>query len=293
MSLPANSATAGTATAAGRAAGRAAAGAGATQPRAIIGVSLKMYFGYQRTLDYCREVAAVALAHPAVQSGEIELFVLPALPALPEAARILGVAGAGAGAQDIFWEDEGAYTGEVSGRTVSELGGRYAEVGHAERRRIFGEDHRTIGLKTAAAFRNRLTPVLCVGELQPGSVEEAIRHCTADIDAALNRAQSLGPARRTIVAYEPQWAIGAPEPATPEYISAVIAGLDGHLRGLRGQADSRVIYGGSAGPGLIGQLDDAVAGLFLGRFAHDPKALRTILDETAARLGLLSGTAAA
>ena len=86
------------------------------------------------------------------------------------------------------------------------------------------------------------------------------------------------------MAYEPQWAIGAPEPATPEYISAVIAGLDAHLRSLPGQADSRVIYGGSAGPGLITQLDSAVAGLFLGRFAHDPKALKTILDEAAARL---------
>ncbi|WP_018775465.1 triose-phosphate isomerase family protein [Arthrobacter sp. 131MFCol6.1] len=279
MSLPANPATGGT--------GEAAGGARTTQPRAVIGVSLKMYFGHQRTLDYCREVAAVALAHPAVHSGEIELFVLPALPALPEAARILGLAGAGAGAQDIFWEDEGAYTGEVSGRTVAELGGRYAEVGHAERRRIFGEDDRTIGLKTAAAYRNGLTPVLCIGELQPGSVEEALRHCTADIDAALNRARSLAPAGRTIVAYEPQWAIGAPEPATPEYISAVIAGLDTHLRSLPGQADSRVIYGGSAGPGLISRLDMSVAGLFLGRFAHDPQALKAILDETAARLGLL------
>src|SRR3954447_3306953 len=137
----------------------------ATKPKAIIGVSLKMYFGYQRTLDYCRDVAGVALAHPAVQRGDIELFVLPMLPALPEAARILGVAGAGTGAQDIFWEDEGAYTGEVSGRTIAELGERYAEVGHAERRRIFGEDERVIGLKTAAAYRNGLTPVLCVGEL--------------------------------------------------------------------------------------------------------------------------------
>ena len=89
------------------------------------------------------------------------------------------------------------------------------------------------------------------------------------------------------MAYEPQWAIGAPEPATPEYISAVITGLDAHLRSLPGQAESRVIYGGSAGPGLIGRLDDAVAGLFLGRFAHDPQALKTILDETAARFGLL------
>jgi triosephosphate isomerase len=257
-------------------------------PSAVIGVSLKMYFGYGRTLDYCREVATIALAHPAVQSGDIELFVLPILPVLPEAARILGTAGAAAGAQDIFWEDEGAFTGEVGGKTVAELGGRYAEVGHAERRRIFGEDDRVIGLKTAAAYRNGLTPVLCVGELQRGSVEEAITRCTAEIDAALNRARSLGPAGRTIVAYEPQWAIGVPEPASPSFISAVIAGLDAHLRALPGQADSRVIYGGSAGPRLISQLDSAVAGLFLGRFAHDPAALRDILDEAAERLGLLS-----
>lgn len=255
-----------------------------TGPKAIIGVSLKMYFGYARSVDYCRDVASIAFTHPAVQSGDIELFVLPVLPALPEAARILGPAGAATGAQDIFWEDEGAFTGEVSGKTIAELGGRYAEVGHAERRRIFGEDDRVIGLKTAAAYRNGLTPVLCVGELHRGSVEEAIARCTAEIDGVLKRASSLTPAARTIVAYEPQWAIGAPEPATPRYISAVITGLDEHLRSLPGQEDSRVIYGGSAGPGLIGQLEPAVAGLFLGRFAHDPKVLKTILDEAAARL---------
>jgi triosephosphate isomerase len=257
---------------------------GGTNEKAIIGVSLKMYFGYERTLEYCREVASIAAAHPAVRSGEVELFVLPAFPVLADAGRLLETSGAGTGAQDIFWEDEGAYTGEVSGKMVAEIGGSYVENGHAERRRIFGEDHRVIGLKTAAAYRNGLTPVLCVGELNSGSAEEAIAHCSAEIDAALKRAQSLGPAGRTIVAYEPQWAIGAPEPATPEYISAVVRGLDEHLRSLPGQAGSRVIYGGSAGPGLISQLDMSVAGLFLGRFAHDPEALKTILDEAAARL---------
>ncbi|MDQ0691245.1 triose-phosphate isomerase family protein [Arthrobacter sp. W4I7] len=261
------------------------ASAGGITPKAIIGVSLKMYFGYQRSVDYCRDIAAIASTHPAVQSGQIELFVLPTLPVLPEAGRILGPAGAAAGVQDIFWEDEGAFTGEVGGKTVAELGGLYAEVGHAERRRIFGEDDEIIGLKTAAAYRNGLTPVLCVGELQQGSAKEAIARCSAEIDAALNRARSVAPTGRTIVAYEPQWAIGAPEPATPEYISAVITGLDAHLRALPGQADSRVIYGGSAGPGLITKLEPAVTGLFLGRFAHDPKALQSILDETAARLG--------
>ena len=265
------------------------AGAG---PKAIIGVSLKMYFGYERTLDWCRAVASIAAAHPAVQDGSIELFALPAFPVLSEAGSVLAKPGVGTGAQDIFWEDEGAYTGEVSGKMVAELGGRYVEVGHAERRRIFGEDDRVIGLKTAAAYRNGLTPVLCVGELNPGSAEEGIAHCTAEIDAALRRAQSLVPAGRTIVAYEPQWAIGAPEPATPEYISAVVRGLDEHLRSLPGQSESRVIYGGSAGPGLISQLDMSVAGLFLGRFAHDPQALKTILDEASARLAATAGVSA-
>lgn len=261
-------------------------------PQAILGVSLKMYFGHQRTLDWCRDVAAIAGAHPAVRSGAVELFALPAHPALAEAARILEPAGAAVGAQDIFWEDEGAFTGEVGGKMIAEIGGRYAEVGHAERRRIFGEDDDVIGLKTAAAYRNGLTPVLCVGETDRGSAADAVRHCIRDIDAVVNRADSLGYSGRTVVAYEPQWAIGAPEPATPSFISAVITGLDRHLRGRAGHEESRVIYGGSAGPGLIGRLDPAVAGLFLGRFAHDPAALRTILDETAERLGALAGTEA-
>ncbi len=251
---------------------------------AIIGVSLKMYFSYQRSIEYCREVADLASAHPAVRSGAIELFILPSLPVLPEAVRIFSGTGVDTGAQDAFWEDEGAFTGEVSATMVAELGGRFVEVGHAERRRIFHEDDTVIGLKTAAAYRNRITPVLCVGEPDQGSVDDAVKHCSKEIDAALGAADLLGSVDRTILAYEPQWAIGAAEPATPAYISAVIAGLDAHLRSLPGQAESRVIYGGSAGPGLITQLDSAVAGLFLGRFAHDVGALETILDETAARI---------
>lgn len=259
----------------------------AIHPRAIIGVSLKMYFGYERTLEWCRDVAEIAAAHPAVRSGHVELFALPAHPVLPECARILSAAGAAAGAQDIFWEDEGAFTGEVSGMMVAETGGRYAEVGHAERRRIFGEDDDVIGLKAAAAYRNGLTPVLCVGEPGHGTAADAIRYCIREIDAVLNRAGSLGSTRRTIVAYEPQWAIGAAEPASPRFISEVIAGLDAHLRSRAGQEESRVIYGGSAGPGLFSQLGPAVSGLFLGRFAHNPAAVRDILDEAAERLGLL------
>jgi triosephosphate isomerase len=264
--------------------------AGGTSQTAIIGVSLKMYFGYERTIEWCRDAANIAANHPAVQSGAIELFVLPAHPVLPQAVRIFEAAGATVGAQDIFWEDEGAFTGEVSGKMVSEVGGRYAEVGHAERRSFFGEDDDVIGLKTEAAYRNGLTPILCVGEPLRGTAADAIRHCTREIQAVLNRAGSRGYSGRAIVAYEPQWAIGAAEPATPTFISEVITGLDCYLQTREGYEGSRVIYGGSAGPGLISKLAPTVAGLFLGRFAHRPAALLDILNETADRLGLETAT---
>jgi triosephosphate isomerase len=174
------------------------------------------------------------------------------------------------GGQDIFWEDEGPFTGEVSGAQLRELGCDYVEIGHAERRRIFGEDDEMIAAKTAAAFRNGLTPLLCVGEQRPSSVEAATAECMAQLESALSTA--AGP---VVVAYEPQWAIGAAEPASPLYIAAVCSALRSHLS----STGSSVIYGGSAKPGLLTQLGDGVDGLFLGRFAHDPAAVTAILDE--------------
>jgi triosephosphate isomerase len=83
-----------------------------------------------------------------------------------------------------------------------------------------------------------------------------------------------------VVAYEPHWAIGAAQPASDEHIKAVVAGLRGAVAQLA--PGSSVIYGGSAGPGLLTRLADSVDGLFLGRFAHDPKAFATVLDEAMA-----------
>ena len=227
-----------------------------------VGVSLKMYFGHSDALEWCRQVAALQ-----VPEG-VELFVIPSFPAIPAALEIFG-GSVTVGAQDLFWEDRGAYTGEVSGAELAELGVGVVEVGHAERRRLFGETEEVVALKTAAALRNGLTPVLCIGE--PERSPDAAAHCIAQLEAALAGA----PARRVIVAYEPVWAIGAAQPAPAEYIRAVTAELKktGHT----------VIYGGSAGPGLLTALGDDVDGVFLGRFAHDVAALAAVLDEAAAR----------
>ncbi|MCA1279346.1 triose-phosphate isomerase family protein [Saccharopolyspora sp. 7B] len=251
-----------------------------------IGVSLKMYFGHQRTLDWCADVAEIARRHPAVRGGGAKLFVLPSFPGLPPALDLFRDTPVEVGAQDLFWEDHGAYTGEVSGAELRELGCRHVEVGHAERRRLFGEDDRVVAAKTAAALRNGLTPVLCLGEERAGSTTDAVRTCLEQLDSALDAARAAGRGGAVVIAYEPQWAIGAAEPAEPEFIGAVCGKLRNALDAEPVLAGSRVIYGGSAGPGLLSTLGDAADGLFLGRFAHDPAALERILDEVVALDGV-------
>lgn len=240
----------------------------------LLGVSLKMYFTHARTVQWTRDVADILAAHPA--APHVEAFVLPQYPSLPACLAVGG--GWRVGAQDVAMEDDGPYTGEVSGAVLAELGCRYVEVGHAERRRLFGEDEDVVRAKTRAAVRNGLIPLLCVGEAVRSDPAAAADACIRQIDSALEG----NAGGEIIVAYEPLWAIGAAEPAEPAEIRAVCALLRAHLRGVPNPA--RVIYGGSAGPGLLSQITDSVDGLFLGRFAHDPAAVRDILDEVGSLL---------
>ncbi|ROQ39658.1 triosephosphate isomerase [Frondihabitans sp. PhB188] len=243
-----------------------------------VGVSLKMYFGHARTVEWATAIGDIARRHPAVADGLVELFVVPTFPSIVPVRDALAGASVRLGAQDIAWADSGAFTGEVSGVELAEIGCTLAEVGHAERRALFHEDDEVIAQKTAAALRNGLTPLLCVGEEEAASPAISSLEVTQQIESALAQA---GPGA-IIVAYEPQWAIGAPKPAAPEYIAAVVAELEQFVQALEGRDGSRVIYGGSAGPGLLTSLGGDVKGLFLGRFAHDPAAVELILDEVVA-----------
>lgn len=225
----------------------------------IIGVSLKLYLDIPATLAWCDRVLGLLDDRP--------VFVMPSLPAIPLVVEKARGSALEVGAQDLFAEDRGAYTGAVSGADLAALGCRYVVVGHAERRRYFHEGPADFAAKTAAALRNGLTPVLCVGETDPGT--DAAAECVRQL-------HEFSPEGTVIVAYEPVWAIGAAEPAGPEHIATVCAALREALPG------SPVIYGGSAGPGLLSRLGTAVDGLFLGRYAHDPEALAAILDEVPA-----------
>jgi triosephosphate isomerase len=248
----------------------------------ILGVSLKMYFGHQETLDWFTRISQIAAIHPAVSNNLATLFVLPSMPTLGIIGRMLSSTKVGLGAQDLYHQDKGAFTGEVGGAMLKELGCKYVEIGHAERRRLFGETDHDVALKVAAAVRNDLIPVLCVGEQNHVSVSEAAELCINQIRAAGSVAQA--DSIELLVAYEPVWAIGADSAAPDSHIIEVCALITEFLDSTKRFTGSRVIYGGSAGPGLLTRLHGNLAGLFLGRFAHDPDNIVKILDEVMAAL---------
>jgi triosephosphate isomerase len=243
----------------------------------VVGVSLKMYFGHSRAREWFSDVAELARDNEFLKNGDVELFVIPSFVSIPAAIDALEGTDVVVGAQDLFWEDNGAYTGEVSGAELAEIGVGVVEVGHAERRRMFGEDEGIVAAKTAAALRNGIAPVLCIGETTRGEADAAASEVIRQLRSALTDA----PAGRVIVAYEPVWAIGAAEPASADHIRVVCAELRAAITAMDGRDGSAVIYGGSAGPGLLTTLGSDVDGLFLGRFAHDPAALASVLDEAA------------
>jgi triosephosphate isomerase len=252
-----------------------------TRPPVTIGVSLKMYFGHARAIAWFGEVAARVQNVPGVADGSIRFFVIPTYPQLLPALASFAGANVLIGAQDVAAEDSGAYTGEVSASELAEIGVSLAEIGHAERRRLFGETDASTARKAAAALRNGVTPVLCIGEEERLAPEQAAQAVVAQLHASLEGA-GTGP---VIVAYEPVWAIGAPEPAPAGHISTVTTALRAAVDSLPERVGSAVIYGGSAGPGLLTRLGDTVDGLFLGRFAHDPEHLVAVLEEASALAG--------
>jgi len=247
-------------------------------PQVTVGVSLKAYFDRRAARVWFGEVADLVRAHAAVRDGAVTVFVVPSYLQLDDARGYLDGTGVRLGVQDVSAHEPGAYTGETTAAEAAESGAAYAEIGHAERRRLFGETDETVAAKATAALRHGLTPVLCLGESQRQGPAAAAGATLEQLHADL----AGTPAGPVVIAYEPVWAIGAPEPAPVDHITVVTRALRAALDADPGRAGSAVIYGGSAGPGLLTRLGHDVDGLFLGRFAHDPAALGRVLDEAAA-----------
>jgi len=171
------------------------------------------------------------------------------------------------GAQDLSVHDAGAFTGEISGAFLARLGCHYVAVGHSERREYHGEDDAVVGAKLKAAYKHGLTPILCVGEgLEVRKENGHVAHVLAQLDAALDGVTAEQMAG-IVLAYEPVWAIGTGEVATPEDAQEVCGALRARLAerfGPETGSGVRILYGGSvkaantagilAGPDVDGAL---------------------------------------
>jgi triosephosphate isomerase len=220
-----------------------------------------------------------AVARPLLEplTATRDLFVLPPFPAIFVARDALAGSAIGWGGQDLHADDRGAHTGDVSGAMLADLGSRYVEMGHSERRRDHGETDGQVGGKVRAALRWGLTPILCVGERTNGRVAPARRVVEAQLSGALDGLPS-DELDRVVVAYEPVWAIGeGAVAADPGHVASLHEAIDGWLA-ARGSTTRRVLYGGSVdestAPELLGV--PHVAGLFVGRAALDPQRFAAI-----------------
>lgn len=184
-----------------------------------------------------------------VNSAKAEIVLCPSFPALSGVSQILKHGPVKLGAQDVFWKDSGAYTGEVSPQVLGELGVQYVLVGHSERRQYLGETDVMVNEKVRAALLHELTPVLCVGETFTERQQGLKDHVIARQVAVGVKGLSLGLSHRLVVAYEPIWAIGtgqAVEPADALHASQVIRqSLIDTLEDNVSDTQVAVIYGGS------------------------------------------------
>src|SRR3990172_1126885 len=188
---------------------------------------------------------------------ESEVVVCPPFTALAVVAEALKGSWIGLGAQNMHWEDEGAYTGEIAPVMLADFGCRYVILGHSERRQYFGESDHQINLKVRAALEHRLTPILCVGETL---VEREDGRTLQVVDSQLRGGlDDVPPQAGTgiAVAYEPVWAIGTGRTATPEQAETVHAFIRTHLAERWGEYAAtavRILYGGSVKPDNIDAL---------------------------------------
>ena len=243
-----------------------------TGRRPLIAGNWKMHLTHLEAIGLTQKLA-FSLKETELEAAEV--VVLPPFTALRSVQTLVtgDKLGIGYGAQDLSVQDSGAYTGEVSGAMLAALACRYVVVGHSERRTLHGEDDAVVAGKVQAALRHGLVPILCVGEgLEVRRAGEHVPHCTTQLEAALEgltaeQVTSPGEGTGIVIAYEPVWAIGTGEVATPEDAQEVCGALRPRLAERFGAETAgivRILYGGSvkaantagilAGPDVDGAL---------------------------------------
>ncbi|SIS77777.1 triose-phosphate isomerase [Paracoccus saliphilus] len=248
-----------------------------------IGTSWKM----NKTLAEARSFAAALAAADGSRDPRIQRFVIPPFTAIREVKAMLADTSVKVGAQNMHWADEGAWTGEVSPPMLTDCGLDIVELGHSERRKHFGETDETVGLKTEAAIRHGLIPLICIGETmderEAGRAQEVLE---TQVRGALGKLSGDQKTAEILLAYEPVWAIGENGiPATSDYADARQAEIIAVAQDMLGRRIP-CLYGGSVNPGNCEELITCphIDGLFIGRSAWKVEGYLDILARCAAKL---------
>jgi triosephosphate isomerase len=248
-----------------------------------IGTSWKM----NKLRSEARAFAECLAASPVAHADHVQPFVIPPFPYISEVADLLRGSRVRVGAQNMHWEDKGAWTGEVSPLMVKDCGATLVEIGHSERRTFFNETDETVALKTKSALKHGLTALVCIGdtraEYDAGKTAEALERQVR----GLLKYVAKEAAGKVIIAYEPVWSIGEGGiPAAPEFANAQHVRIAALVKALTGSA-LPILYGGSVNPQNCVALasQSHIDGLFIGRSAWDAAGYIGIIEDVTHHLG--------
>ncbi len=228
-------------------------------------------------------VAAQSLKELTAGVSDVDVMIAPPFTALAATADALEDSMIALGAQNLHWESEGAFTGEISPSMIRAAGCRYVIIGHSERRQLFGETDQSVNRKVRAALAADLIPVLCIGETE---VEREAQQTFSVLDKQVRlglEGLSLQTPGDLVIAYEPVWAIGTGKTATREQAQEAHAFIRERLRKLGGDAvaeATRILYGGSVKPDNIAALIgmDDIDGALVGGASLAPETFARIVN---------------
>jgi len=218
----------------------------------FIAANWKMYKTVHEAVAFVKEFRTLVK-----DVHDVEVVVAPPFTALRSVAEAAHASNVGVAAQNVYWEREGAFTGEVSAPMLKEAGAEYALIGHSERRRLFGETDQTVNRKLGAVLAAQLTAIVCIGETlderEKGDTLTVLDRQIKDGLDGLTAEQIAG----LVIAYEPVWAIGTGRNATPQQAGEAHAHIRSRLRqwfGGNAADQCHIIYGGSVKPDNIREL---------------------------------------
>lgn len=243
----------------------------------IMAANWKMYKAPDQARDFFREFLPMVAGQ-----NRDEIVICPPFLAIPAAVEAAKGSNVSIGAQNMHWEKEGAYTGEICASMLLAAGVTHVIIGHSERRQFFGETDDVVNLKLKVALESGLTPIVCVGEVleerEAGLTEDVLRRqCLRAFHAISGKK-----AAKLAVAYEPVWAIGTGKTATPQMAADAHALIRAEAEKAFGQEfgnQLRILYGGSVKPENVKALmaESEIDGALVGGASLDPKSFAAIV----------------